>query len=421
VALNQLKLSKWLSSFAQFSFGILCFTLPLNLNVLVASHSWDGAWFNPYLNVFLTHSDLLVICSFLFFLGSRFLKGANFSWGNSRVNVLLAILLFFILLSDFLNPAGDFVFGLVLFGKIFVLFAFYFLLVNEILPTKKTLQLLVCAMSTPALLAIFQFVFRRDFGLQFFGESILSLSAPNIARIEFFGEKFIRAYGTFPHPNVLAAALVFSILAILFSKGSFKKWHLFLQIPALVLTFSRTAILSLLFASLLAFYARFTRAQKIAVLFCLLFAVFIFFGRGFPGLDSSSVQDRLQGYYWAVQSIFLHPFGTGWNQSTLFLDEVAGRVLQAWEYQPAHNLFLLLAVELGLIGFLALLVQSVRVLAQVQKKDWREFGAFFLVFLMLGSTDHFFWSLDQGRWIFILLVAFLSLRLSPKSQRGVSS
>ncbi|MDI6778350.1 MAG: O-antigen ligase family protein [Patescibacteria group bacterium] len=66
-----------------------------------------------------------------------------------------------------------------------------------------------------SILGIVQFVFNKSIGLRILGESILSPNLPGVAKIIITGGKHIRAYGTFPHPNILAGFLIIPIFLII--------------------------------------------------------------------------------------------------------------------------------------------------------------------------------------------------------------
>lgn len=89
-----------------------------------------------------------------------------------------------------------------------------------IVKTQKFLNYCLFAISISgffqSVIAIYQFEFQRSlFGQTILhklsGESIISPSIPGVAKIVYDGEKILRAYGTFPHPNLLGGFLIFTI------------------------------------------------------------------------------------------------------------------------------------------------------------------------------------------------------------------
>jgi hypothetical protein len=75
---------------------------------------------------------------------------------------------------------------------------------------------------------ILQYLNQHDLGLQLLGESHLSAQLSGVAKLDVLGLKFIRAYGTFLHPNVLAVFLSIGlIIASHFYLRADKKLYLF--------------------------------------------------------------------------------------------------------------------------------------------------------------------------------------------------
>jgi hypothetical protein len=104
-------------------------------------------------------------------------------------------------------------------------------------------------------------------------ESVLSPEIPNVAKIIVGGERIIRAYGTFPHPNVFSSFLLLSILCGL--------WLAFFRKPYSPYKFvSRETILYLiLLAGIIfqftAFILTFSRSAWLAVMIIIITATFL--------------------------------------------------------------------------------------------------------------------------------------------------
>jgi hypothetical protein len=68
-------------------------------------------------------------------------------------------------------------------------------------------------------IGIVQFISQESLGLTFLKESVLSQNMPGVAKIVIDGEKYIRTYGLFPHPNIFGGFLLFSVtLTLLLAK-----------------------------------------------------------------------------------------------------------------------------------------------------------------------------------------------------------
>ena len=111
------------------------------------------------------------------------------------------------------------------------------------------------------ILAIAQFIFQSSIGINFLRESIFSASQPGIAKIIIGEGVFVRSYGLFPHPNILAVFLGISILftisaPLIFSRNLFHveqlliayRTALFIQGFGFLVTFSKSAFFGFLMA-----------------------------------------------------------------------------------------------------------------------------------------------------------------------------
>jgi hypothetical protein len=63
-----------------------------------------------------------------------------------------------------------------------------------------------------SIVAIGQFLIQESLGIRFLRESIISPQMDGVAKIILDGEKYVRAYGFAPHPNILGGFLLFSIV-----------------------------------------------------------------------------------------------------------------------------------------------------------------------------------------------------------------
>ncbi|MCK4919376.1 MAG: O-antigen ligase family protein, partial [Candidatus Pacebacteria bacterium] len=91
--------------------------------------------------------------------------------------------------------------------------------------------------------------------------------------------------------------------------------------------------------------------------------------------------------------------------------------IEPWQYQPAHNIYFLIASEVGIIGLLFFLLFVVYVTLNSIKIVSREtisnskLSHYLLVivmtFLFIGMFDHYFWTLQQGQLIFWLVLALI--------------
>jgi len=154
---------------------------------------------------------------------------------------------------------------------------------------------------------------------------------------------------------------------------SFKKWFLrnlwlikailIIQILALLLSFSKSAIIGLLIALVFIYYKSDKKSKKmfhvehfhIWLLLFLIFLVssFLIFKPDLNSIFIKSLKERL--FYLNVpRGTFLtNPLrGVGAGQFILAMPHFYKNVLLPWQFQPIHNVFLLILSELGIIGLI---------------------------------------------------------------------
>lgn len=216
-----------------------------------------------------------------------------------------------------------------------------------------------------SLLAVFQWVKGGTvFGFYFLGEPSFNGLMAGIARTGFLGETHSRAYGTFPHPNILGAYLALFLPWLLlffgFRSRFLKVLALVLCVTALFFSFSRTAWVTAAFGILL--YSILTRktveAKLISAARFGLLAVFIIFFLLSGSLnDPLSLTRRVELTSISTQMIRSSPLlGVGFGNFIIRMDDF-GRV-SGWIrfLQPVHNIFLLIGAETGIIGLILFLL-----------------------------------------------------------------
>ena len=314
----------------------------------------------------------------------------------------------------------------------------------EFLKIRKILAIIVASGVFQALIAIGQFFSQSSLGLKHFEAGILNANIPGVATFFVEGTKFIRAYGTAPHPNVLAVFLllsIFCIYALWLNKVKKNYWWLVtscgLLTLGLLLTFSRAVILVFIAASLLFFLITFLKFKelrpKIVGLFllffilCSLFAVIFWpeITARFLAISTKEQAVTLRIYYndIALSTIKEKPIlGLGLGNFVLYLLNNYS-LKEFWLYQPVHNLYLLIASEIGVVGLIIFLIFIGKILLGGFKQIFRQHKLFifyflFFIFLALGLIDHYLWTIQQSRLIFWLVLAIISgLNLTKFSKK----
>lgn len=236
------------------------------------------------------------------------------------------------------------------------------------------------------------------------------------------GGRWLRAYGTFPHPNMLAGFLVLGI----FCAGAWyaARFHSVQRVVALVcallasagliFTFSRSGaaalasgfvvwVLSAVWRRDAMSVVRFT---GLTILTAAAAAVWVA-----PQLDARLAgTERLERKSFVERRALLHeglvlaerslPFGVGIGQETVAAyQRDSGR--PGFAYQPPHNVALLALVELGIDGFLVLVLFGLG--AVMLAARFPAGAGMFAAVAVLGWFDHYLWTLLPG-----MLMAWIS-------------
>lgn len=267
-----------------------------------------------------------------------------------------------------------------------------------------------------SLIAIIQFLLQHSIGgiFWFLGERTFSAATPGIAQISVcFPNRLncplmLRAYATFPHPNVLGGFLAITLpLVVTQLKDKKKIFYIttvVLGLIALGVTFSRSAWVV---AAVSSMYLVFRKKKRMVFPILVSAIIFLFFiGKTF-GFQDESIIVREQLNAAAIAMFRASPVsGTGLGNFLVRLpDHLVSRAI--YFLQPAHNIYLLLLSETGIIGFAIFLW----VIWKAEKNIFRKFSLYHLslfTVLVLGFVDHYFLTLQQGQ---LLSTIFLSLSL----------
>lgn len=417
-------------------YGFLIF-VPFQIKLFFqVTDLYQSGQLNLYTSFFLYLSDILLVLA-LIFLGLSLLfdkePAAVFGFGDKRLFALLLGFVFLIEVSSFW--AFDSFQAFMTMIRFVEFLVFYLLVINTRCSLRFLVKLLLFIVTFQALIGIFQYIFQSSLGLSFLGEPFLEIDLPGIAKVDLGAMKFLRSYGTFAHPNIFGGFLVFG-LALAFSRLSEDRFLyttlMVVMMIALVLTFSRSAWLALLFASI--FYVFVTKPRlkiKYIVLALAVFLLFLvafdldklFLSRVVPTADSALMK-RVE-YTEISRNMFLgYPFGVGIGNFTLEMQSFFDQKLPPWDLQPVHNVFLLAMNEVGFIIFPLFIIIFVYSFIAVFKKGQqfvsggdRRYGilllGLFFALMTISNLDHYPFSLYQGQFLFffyLLLVNDFILR-----------
>lgn len=390
-----------MSKLKRIEYGLLFLTL-LFLPTQLGKHFWPDFSFVyslpiDYLSPTVYFWDILVGLLFFIFLLRK-----------GHINQLALNLAFFFILTQ-----GVSLFGSANLGAGFVRLEQYLIacLFGVYLASSKLKEIksvifwgLTLALLGESVLAILQFIKGGTLGFWILGERTFSLSTPGIAKFDFYGLQFLRPYGTFPHPNVLAGFMI--IIALLLSKWRRPAPAIFLAGLIVLLTVSRVAIITGLGS---AFFLLKKKGRILLLLAVLLMLPILYtrFSSAF-NFDALSFIRREEQAEIATAMWLQSPLlGKGLNN---FIPAASDQLLAGPSrfLQPVHNIFLLALAETGLVGlsgFLILIGFPIFMLFKRYSILYTQYSilTIWAVIIFLGLFDHYFLTLPQGYRLLFLV------------------
>lgn len=485
---------------SNYLFYLLVFLFPLGARkIFFTDQSFFYGYHSFYNTFYIYLTDILVLCliitwilekvkisrgTFTFQSLKKVLRAKIFS---DKIYTFLVFFGLFIIFSVLLSREKTLGFyGFVKFFEFSLLFAYarenFFRTGTISRESLLFFWLILAILCFEAILGTAQYFTQSSLGLKILGEEYLRPGLGGIAEFPSFGlinnslsDFFglfkpisgetinIRAYGTFPHPNIFGGMLFIGMIINLFlfyvSRERFLKiilsCSLFLLIFGLVVTFSRGAwVVSFLgvcfWVGLLFWKSRkyaFSQMQAIhktsepasyfpgRIAFLMLLLI-VFLGLVFwvfqPQIldrtlynqkqlqtieaQPESIVNRLTFNEIAGRMLVQNPLsGVGEKNFVVRMDEYAGERLLPWLHQPVHNIFLLIGAEVGFLGLLVLLVFLYNIVRRVLDSPFSiEKLTLFIIcsgILLISLFDHYFWTIQQGSlmfWVFFGLLAAIS-------------
>ncbi|MBI2062931.1 MAG: O-antigen ligase family protein [Candidatus Yanofskybacteria bacterium] len=434
-------------------FYLLIFTIPVQARVIL--HSWTRP-FNQWTSAYLYGTDIFLVLLLIFWL-ARSLKINNGPISNfqfpisSKFSILKSSnlwLLSFLIISA-ISVFNSRIIGLSFYQllKLAEFIGFYFYLQHnfgKVFQFRTVLAVIIASGFFQSIIAIVQYAKQGSIGLRLLGESPLSVNTTGMAVFMADGEKYLRAYGTATHPNILAAWLFVAIFAfyywfLYYHTAQDRRFHdvpkLFIY-PVLLFgfffTFSRVIIglwvLGVLATFVIVFLKREFRENKILkrkmfILFSVSVAAALLFSVIFwPQVNSrihvsaqeEAVTQRVFYNKIAGSTALSNPLlGVGIGQFVLNL-MYKFKHLPSVAYQPVHNIYLLIVSETGFIGFGTLMLFIFYIFYNfIHHADFTKlrtvfFLIFALSFIVIGIFDHFLLTSQQGSLAFWLVLAFIT-------------
>lgn len=442
-----------LSKLEKYLFYLLLFFIPFQARKILYFSGWK---FNEWQSISLYATDILLLILFIFWAANKFsvfpfskLRILNLLKGNFQFSIFknpnFYLLLFLVISAFSIKNSGDYIISTYQWIKLLE-FTFFYLYLSSYALNKfglfNSLLAIILGGLFQAILAIGQFLKQSSLGFKYLGESLVNTDFIGVASFYLpTGEKIIRAYGTTPHPNVLAGFLLLSLFAFYFVYLYFRlhsehrpfadSWDRFFIISygvmlfGFFITFSRTIIfiwfISFCVRAIIIRARRHYRLifgskdgrRRIRTILLVSFFIIVLFGsiyfnetvsRLTIGGDDQAIQLR-SFYTQEALSIYPNLLGVGVGNFISWLID-KNPLLPDYAYQPVHNIYLLIYSETGIFGisvfilFLFFLVKDFILKTRLQKSYHLSLLVFFCSLFFIGLFDHFFWTLQQGRFIF---------------------
>ena len=442
----------------RYLFYLLLFSIPFQTRIILWQQSW---YFNEWQAISIYGTDILLVILVLFwlfrgakpteFLGS--LKQGQETTPSKVARYDYFLFAFVAISALSIKSSSNIYISAWSVLKLIEFVIFYFYIKSYAINAFGFIPSLLALISGAlfqSVVAILQFFQQSDLGLRIFGESLLGKDMTGIASFfNLHGEKIIRAYGTTPHPNVLAAYLFLGVYAFyfvylytyLYQKSRINhpalNWFLLAAYPVMLLglffTFARTVVF-LWFAgfciragfvlgkkefrkifSTPANKAKLTKILVISTVVVVLFGT-VFWSEAVSRIKISGDEEAVQlRIFYGRESLKTGVnwlgVGSGNFVNWLMLEDPD---IPRYLYQPVHNIYLLTYAETGMLGVLAFVLFFVFMIRDfVLKTAFEKFYhySFLLVllsFLTIGLFDHFLLTLQQGRFMFWLVAALLT-------------
>ena len=246
--------------------------------------------------------------------------------------------------------------------------------------------------------------------------------------IETAVHRSLRAFSSFPHPNILGGFLVLGLVFLFYFYVSYsrgrgcasslsKNWQLALTVASIIVTctglclsFSRSAWLALLLAIIGLFIFHKNRAQVARYALLIIIPAIVFtvlvpdlvVSRLSSGdrVEVISVTERSSQYiesFQIVKDYFLQGIGIG-NYTDAIYNKIDS-AKEPWQYQPVHNSFLLILAEIGVFGLLVFVIFLYYLGKIIRQKKAPISAAILVGIVVLLFFDHYLWSLHAGALI----------------------
>jgi hypothetical protein len=374
----------------------------------------------------------------------------NRVWREKKEKGIVAILScldLFVLISVFIAPD----FFLAIYHYIIFLFglSLFWLIVKTKLSYKKLAIAFFSGLVIQSCLAVWQFLTQATFACKWLGLAAHAPGDLGTSVVETIGsdgvsERWLRAYGSLDHPNVLGGFLAIGLLILIWKVINHQRankktdckfiiYHLSLiiLIAGLILTFSRSSYLAMA-AGIIIYFVVYLSKKDWPVLkrlgLALLIGAFLA-GLAFASyhdlfltraeassrLEAKSISERQMYFndsFGMIKGRWLIGAGIGNYTNELSLREPK----RPWYYlNPVHNVFLLLFSEIGFFGMICFIALLIYLFAQSWLKKNVLNLSILSALVIIMMFDHYLWSLHFGVLFFWAIIGVVYKNLSLNS------
>ena len=409
---------------ARLSFALTIILAPFRWRMEILSRPFHPLY-SDYTDFLLFASDIALLFTLAFWLVSLILNPRKLKTGHWFIWVSLLGLT----LSGWVSILGseDYILSAYHAVRFVFLLFFYLYIVNEIPSPKWVVIPVGIQVLLQSFIAIGQSLAQSSLGLGFLGEHTLDPAQSGVSIVPVAEVRFLRAYGLSDHPNILGGCLAFGLIlllaVVLYGKERqplITSAGFLVVFPALVMTFSRSAWVSLMVAVsfLVACEALARRWDSVKRIFILgtasLLVVSPFLIQNLGVFETRVNSGNVTQDDQMKERTYL--LGAG---NTLFVEHsVIGVGLGAapvalrnrfeyfpLDYQPPHFAMLTVAMEVGVVGgmfYLFLLIAPAvmfmfRWKIFIEKPQVLATFALMLALFVVGLFDYYTWSFGAGR------------------------
>ena len=404
-----------LNKLTKILWGTFLFTFPFGIRFVVfEDFSYRFGNFNPWVTGFIYLPEILLGIVFLLWAIQK-LKSKKDEF-PLKWNWLWLLLILFVLNAAVVTfIQGDLVQFAFFLLRIIEAIVIYTLLVDELLPIKTIAKVLLSAALLQIIWGYFQWKLNHSLGLGWLGEAVVSSGTMNVAKEELAeGIKQIRPYGSFLHPNIMAAYLMTILFLIIPHLRKYKLlfWMIVLTGGIYFTQSAAAGIITLVglgFVILFSFFKeiKIKRAiSLISLLILFLVNTWFFYNSYAVNFRDTSIQERLNQNVISYNMLMDNPAGVGVNNYTLEIENYSAVKMLPWEFQPVHNIYYLVANETGVQGIVLLLITIVLIFYHY----WRKEGVVpLLALLFIAPFYHFHWDSFVGIILIAIVMGFFHL------------